>query len=102
MICTYKITAEIKLHTVFDLHWQNENTVKDVTPFSDQDMIRNDVARATFRSKIDLTEVYEQICVIPKDVSKMAFSTIFGTFQSLIMQQGDCNVPSTFQCLMTR
>ena len=31
----------------------------------------------------------------------MTFSTIFGTFQSQVMQMGDCNAPSTFQRLMT-
>ena len=31
----------------------------------------------------------------------MTFSTIFGTFQSWVMQMGDCNAPSTFQQLMT-
>ena len=31
----------------------------------------------------------------------MAFTTIFGTFVSQVMQQGDCNTPSTFQRLMT-
>ena len=101
MICTFKITAEPKLRTVFDLRQQNENTVKDVTPFPDQDNIRNDVARAPFRSKLDLTEAYEQVRILEKDVGKTAFSTIFGTFESLVMQQGDCNAPSTFQCLMT-
>jgi transposase InsO family protein len=102
MICTFKITAEPKLRTVFDLRQQNENTVKDVTPFPDQDNIRNDVARAPFRSKLDLTEAYEQVRILEKDVGKTAFSTIFGTFESLVMQQGDCNAPSTFQRLMTR
>ncbi|HEV7736186.1 MAG TPA: hypothetical protein VGO47_02290 [Chlamydiales bacterium] len=57
MICTFKITAEPKLRTVFDLRFQNENTVKDVTPFPDQDCIRTDVAKALFRSKLDLTKV---------------------------------------------
>ena len=102
MICTFKITTEPKLRTVFDLRQQNGNTVKDVTPFPDQDCIRNDVARAPFRSKIDLTEAYEQVRIVPEDVKKTAFSTIFGTFESLVMQQGDCNAPSTFQRLMTR
>ena len=32
---------------------------------------------------------------------KTTFSTIFGTFQSQVMQMGDCNAPSTFQRLMT-
>ena len=31
----------------------------------------------------------------------MAFATILGTFVSHVMQQGDCNVPATFQQLMT-
>ena len=102
MICTFKITVEPKLRTVFDLRQQNENTVKDVTPFPDQDTIRHDVARAPFRSKLDLTEAYEQVRVLAKDVPKTVFATIFGTYESLVMQQGDCNAPSTFQRLMTR
>ena len=36
-----------------------------------------------------------------EDVGKTTFSTIFGTFQSQVMQMGDCNAPSTFQQLMT-
>src|SRR5215470_14011201 len=101
MICTFKITVEPKLRTVFDLRLQNENTVKNVTPFLDQDSIRNDMARAPYRLKIDLTEAYEQVRIVTKDVSKTAFATIFGTYESLVMQQGDCNAPSTFQRLMT-
>src|SRR6266481_834660 len=86
---------------VFDYRLQNENTVKDVLPFLDQDTIRHDVVHATCRSKLDMSEVYEQIHMRPEDVSKMAFATIYGTFMSLVMQQGDCNAPSTFQRLMT-
>ena len=48
-----------------------------------------------------MTEAYEQMCIRPEDVGKMSFSTIFGTFQSRVMQMGDCNAPSTFQQLMT-
>ena len=48
-----------------------------------------------------MTEAYEQIHIRPEDVGKMTFSTIFGTFQSQVMQMGDCNAPSTFQQLMT-
>ena len=70
-------------------------------PFPDQDVICHDVAQAKFRSKLDMTEAYEQTCIRPEDVCKMAFSTIFGTFQSRVMQMGDCNAPSTFQRLMT-
>ena len=47
-----------KLCTVFDLHMQNENTEKDVSPFPDQDTIQHDVACAAYRSKLDMSEAY--------------------------------------------
>ena len=86
---------------VFDMWLQNTNTKRDVTPFPDMDLIRNDVARAKFRSKLDMSEAHEQIHIVPEDVEKTTFSTIFGKFKNYIMQMGDCNAPSTFQWLMT-
>ena len=74
---------------------------KDVTPFPDQDTICHDIVRAKFRSKLDTTEAYEQTRIRPEDVGKTIISTIFSTFQSQVMQMGDCNAPSTFQQLMT-
>ena len=99
MLCMLKNSG--KLHMVFDLHMQNNNMEKDVSPFPDQDTIWHDVAHAPYRSKLDMSEAYEQIRIRPEDVPKTAFSTIFGTFVSQVMQQGDCNTPSTFQWLMT-
>ena len=61
----------------------------------------HDVAWAKFRSKLDMTEAYEQMHIRTEDVGKMTFSTIFGTFQSWVMQMEDCNAPTTFQWLMT-
>jgi hypothetical protein len=89
-----------KLRTVINAVKRNANTVKDVTPFPDQDLIRLDVARAKYRSKIDLSDAYEQVRVAPEDVWKTAFSTVQGVYESLVMQQGDCNAPSTFQRLI--
>jgi hypothetical protein len=37
----------------------------------------------------------------PRDVHKSVFATIFRTFISHTMQIGDCNVPATFQRIMT-
>ena len=74
---------------------------KDITPSPDQDAIRPDVGQATFRSKLDMTEAYEKMRIRPEEVRKTTFSTIFGMFQSRVMQMGDCNAPSTFQQLMT-
>ena len=99
MLCVPKKNGSLR--TVVDCRRRNDNTARDVTPFPDQDEIRADVARAKYRSKIDLSDAYEQIRVEPEDVHKTAFSTVYGTFVSYVMQQGDCNAPSTFQRLMT-
>src|ERR1700722_12660524 len=48
-----------------------------------------------------MSNAYKQICVKPSTVLKMAFATIYGTFMSHTMQQGDCNAPARFQWLMT-
>ena len=98
MLTLQKKNGDIR--TVVDLRKRNDNTVKDVTPLPDQDQIRMDVARAPFRSKIDLSDAYEQVRVVPEDVGKTAFSTVYGTMVSIVMQQGDCNAPSTFQRIM--
>jgi hypothetical protein len=95
MLCVYK--KNMALRTVVDGQQCNNNTIKDVMPLPDQDLIRLDVARAKICSKIDLSDVYKQIHIIPSDMPKTAFMTIYGTFASNIMQQGDCNTPSTFQ-----
>jgi len=90
-----------KLRTVVDARQWNNNTVKDVTPLPDQEVICEDVAQAKYRSKIDLTDAYEQVHVCIEDVKKNAFATITGTFVSHVMWIGDCNAPATFQQLMT-
>jgi len=99
MLCIPKKTG--KLRTVINCRKHNNNMVKDMTPFHDQDQIRMDVARVRYHSKIDLSNAYEQVRMEPEDIKKTAFSTIFGTFLSQVMQQGDCNAPATFQRLMT-
>ena len=44
-----------------DARQWNENSVKDVTPLPDQEVIWEDVARVKFRSKINLTDTYKQV-----------------------------------------
>ena len=67
-----------------------------MTLFPDQDIIHNDMARAAYRSKLDMSEAYEQIRIVPEHVHKTAFATVLGTFRSQVMQMGDCNAPSMF------
>ena len=64
-------------------------------------MIHLDVAQAEFRLKIDLSNAYKQVQVEPADVWKTS-STVQGVYESLVMQQGNCNTLSTFQRLMIR
>ena len=99
LLCIPKKTG--KLCTVVDCRQRNDNTIKDVTPFLDQDQIRMDITQAPYRSKIDLSNTYEQVRVEPADVHKTAFATVYGTHESNVMQQGDCNGPATFQQLVT-
>jgi hypothetical protein len=66
----------------------------------DQEMIRNALTRARFRTKIDLSDAYKQIRVNPEHVSRTVFETPFGNMISLVMQQGDKNGPPTFQQLI--
>ena len=73
MLCIPKKNG--KLRTVFDLREQNDNMVKDVTPFPDQDIIRNDMARVAYRSKLDMSKAYEQIHIVPEHIHKTAFAT---------------------------
>ena len=90
-----------RIRTVIDARQRNENTVKDVTPLPDQEVIREDVAQGKFRSKIDLADAYKQVRVESKNVHKTLFATIMGTYHSNVVQQGDCNTPATFQRLIT-
>ena len=71
-----------------------------MTPLPDQDVICLDIARAKICSEIDLSDAYEQIRIIPEDMHKMVFATIYRMFMSNVMQQGDCNTPPTFQHTM--
>ena len=80
MLCIPKKNGTLR--TVFDLQQQNKNMWKDITPFPDQDAIHHNIAQAKLRSKLDMTEAYEQTRIRPEDVGKTTFSTIFGTFQS--------------------
>jgi hypothetical protein len=85
---------------VIDARQCNENTIPDVTLLPDQEAVRNDVARARFHTKINLSDAFKQIHVRPEDEAHTVFATIYGNMYSRTMQQGDKNRPVTFQRLM--
>jgi len=92
MLCIPKKSG--KLCTAIDAHKWNDNTIKDVTLFLDQDPICLDIARAKIWLKIDFSDVYEKIWTVPEDIHKSAFTMIYGTYVSHTMQIGDCNAPA--------
>ena len=59
------------LRTVVDCRKRNDNTVKDLTPFPDQDVIRHDVARAKIRSKIDMKDAFEQVTQLECNLTRV-------------------------------
>ena len=58
------------------------------------------VARKLYRSIIDGQDAYEQIRAILEHVPRTAVTTPDGNMVSLVVQQGDCNAPVTYQALM--
>ncbi len=67
----------------------------------DMQAIMDSMARKRYQSKIDMTDTYEQICIEPECIKHSGFSTPYGTFESNVMQQGDCNALSMFQWVLT-
>jgi hypothetical protein len=85
---------------VVDLRARNANTRKMMSPLPDMEVILCHGARCKFRSSIDSQDAYEQIRIIPEHVEQTAMSTPDGNIVSLVLQQGDCNAPATYQSLM--
>ena len=59
------------------------------------------LAASKFRSQIDLSDAYFQVQIHPEHEHLTAFKTPFGMFNSRVMQQGDCNAPTTFSRLIS-
>jgi len=93
-------SGEARIRTVLDKRQVNDNTRKMVSPLPNMETILTNVLRHRYRSLIDGKDAYEQIRIEPADVSKSLFTTPDGSMVSLVMQQGDCNAPATYQSLM--
>ena len=55
---------------------------------------------STIFSKIDLTVRYNQVQIANKDIPKTAFRTKCGAYETVVMNFGMTNAPSTFVTLM--
>ena len=83
-----------------DLVPRNDITKKNDSTIPNQSMILRTVARAKYRSTIDLSNWYFQIRVAPEDETLNTIKTPFGTFACKVMLQGDTNAPSTTMRVM--
>jgi hypothetical protein len=89
-----------RLRVVVDLRERNKNTHKMSSPLPDMEGILRRVARCKYRSLIDGQDAYEQIRIVPEHDHRSAVTMPDGNMVSLVIQQGDCNAPATYQSLM--
>jgi hypothetical protein len=89
-----------ELRTVVGLRARNKNTIKINAPLPNIEGMLQRVASHPYRSLMDQKDAYEQVRVIPEHVYRTAMTTPDGTIESLVMQQGDCNAPGTYQALI--
>src|SRR6266581_1120163 len=99
LLCIRKMDGSLR--TVIDARNCNSNMILNVTPMPEMRLIQESVMRARYRSKIDMSDAYEQICVEPNDVPRTTVSTPQGMYNLNTMQQGNCNAPCTFQRALT-
>jgi len=95
-----KIDKPDEARFLHDLVARNDNTYDDPPNIADQSNIINAVASAKFRSKIDLSDRYHNLRIIPEHEKHTTFKILVGVYRTRVMQQGNKNASSTFQNAM--
>jgi len=90
-----KIDKPDEARFLHDLVARNDNIYDDPPKISDQSNIINAVANAKFHFKIDLSDGYHNLHIIPEHKKHTAFKTLFGVHRTRVMQQGDKNTSSS-------
>ena len=58
------------------------------------------MAKGKYRLILDGTDAYKQIRIVLEHVKRSVVTTPADNMVSLVVQQGDCNAPATYQALM--
>ena len=80
---------------LLDCMTRNFVTHKDKTPMPSMKQIIDSVGSRPIRRKLDLTDGYNNIGIHPESVKDSTLCCHMGKYDSLVMQQGDCNAPAT-------
>ena len=89
-----------RLRVVVDLRERNKNTHKLTSPLPDMEGMLRHTAGKSYQTMLDLKDAYEQIRIVPEHIGRSAVTTPDGNMVRLVIQQGDCNAPATYQALM--
>jgi len=85
-----------------DYRMLNNVTIKNKYPLPHMETLFDQVAGATYFTKIDLRTGFYQIPVAEADIHKTAFRTRYGLFEYCVLPMGLTNAPATFMHLMNQ
>lgn len=88
------------IHIISDLRPKNKNTVKMTLPLLVIEKVYCHVTSCKYKSIINILNILEQQYVGSEDIAKTAVNIPDRNMINLIVQQGDCNAPTSFQALM--
>ena len=86
-----------RLRLVVDYRKLNAVTVKNVYPLPLISQILADLREAKYFTKLDLVGAYQLLRMAPGSEELTAYRTQYGMYESLVLRDGLCNAPASFQ-----